>query len=194
MQKTLVMLLGGKSSRMGKDKCGIVFNGRPIFEQILDEVGPWFDEIILSANELGKFETYGLSTVVDEKTGCGPAGGILSVMNAFPRDYYQIVPCDTPFMTGKILSRIYDLAQSKDVGLVRTPDGPQPLLSTYSFSSRSSFERGINSGRFRILECIKDLDVREITIDDLGIADNWEKYFFNINSPSDLEKAAGFEH
>jgi molybdenum cofactor guanylyltransferase len=191
--KTIVIMMGGRSSRMGRDKCDLELNGRRTLERIIDEVAPYFEEIIFSTNDGGKYVRYGFKCVRDEALDFGPAGGLLSVMNACPRDYYQTAPCDAPFLSGAALSRIYELSQGAGVGLVRTPDGPQPLFSTYSFAARDALAAGLSAGVFKILACLKGLDIREITLDQLGLADCWEKHFFNVNSPEDVERAIAMD-
>ena len=181
--------MGGRSSRMGRDKCALELNGRLTLERIIDEVAPYFDEIIFSTNETEKYAKYGFKCVRDETPDCGPACGILSVMNAYPREYYQTAPCDAPFLSGAAVARAYELSIGADVGLVRTPDGPQPLFSAYSLTARDALAAGLRNGIFRILACLKGLNIRELTPDILGLADCWEKHFFNVNCPEDFEQA-----
>jgi molybdenum cofactor guanylyltransferase len=186
-------MMGGRSSRMGRDKCALKLGGRPVFDRILEEIRPFFGEIILSMNEPEKYMKYGFECVRDESPDRGPACGILSVMNAFEREYYQIVPCDTPFLNGAAVSSIYELSAGADVGLVRTPDGPQPLFSAFSFAARDALNEGLRCGAFRILECIKDLKIRVITPEMLGLAESWMSHFFNVNYPEDLERATAMD-
>jgi molybdopterin-guanine dinucleotide biosynthesis protein A len=182
--------MGGKSSRMGADKTRLELNGRPIIDGIIDELSPHFPEIILSTNEPERYSRLGLPSVVDEIPGRGPAGGLLSVMNAFPRDRYQVAPCDTPFIDGFCLARAFDMSEGSDAGILSSPDGFQPLLSSYSFAARDAFERCVNRGVFKIMACLDGLNVRKITVAELGLDDDsWRRFFFNVNSPEDLELA-----
>ena len=188
-KKTLVILLGGKSSRMGQDKSELIINGQPVLERILEETKPYFEEIILSTNKPEIHSKYGFECVRDESPNQGPAGGILSVMNACPREFYQLVPCDTPFLSGAVAAHILEMSSGYDAGLVITPDGPQPLFSAYSFSVRDALRENLQCGVFRIVACIKNLNVRRISYVQLGLEKNWEKHFFNINRLGDLEQA-----
>jgi len=188
--RTLILLMGGKSSRMGADKTRLELNGRPIIDGIIDELSPYFQEIILSTNEPERYSRLGLPAIADDTPGQGPAGGLFSVMNAFPRERYQIAPCDTPFIDGATLARVFDLSKGSDAGIVFSKEGPQPLLSSYSIAARDALERGINRGVFKIMACIKDLRIRWITSTDLGLdEDSWRRFVFNVNSPEDLDIA-----
>jgi molybdenum cofactor guanylyltransferase len=192
-KKTLVILLGGKSSRMGQDKSELILNGRPVLERIFDEVKPYFEEIILSTNKPEIHSKYGFECVRDEAPDQGPAGGLLSVMNACPREFYQLVPCDTPFLSGAVAAHILEMSAGYDAGIVITPDGPQPLFSAYSFSARDALRENLQRDVFRIVACIKNLNIRKISHADLGLDKTWEKHFFNMNHIDDLERAMAMD-
>ncbi|HOY64590.1 MAG TPA: molybdenum cofactor guanylyltransferase [bacterium] len=188
--RTLILLMGGKSSRMGADKTRLELNGRPIIDDIIEKLSPYFPEIILSTNEPERYSRLGLAAIADDTPGQGPAGGLLSVMNAFPREQYQVAPCDTPFIDGATLARVFDLSKDSDAGIVFSKEGPQPLLSSYSIAARDAIERGISRGVFKIMACIEELRIRWISAADLGLdEDSWRRFVFNVNNPEDLEIA-----
>jgi molybdenum cofactor guanylyltransferase len=189
-ETTAIILAGGKSSRMGTDKRLLPLQGRPVFDIVLESVKPFFDEIIISTNDPETLSHHGFECVEDEVIGAGPAAGIMSVMRRHPREYYQVVACDTPFVEGAAALRVLELAQDADAAIVRTPDGlPQALFSAYSIRCLPAFEDSISKGSYRILHCIRNLNIRNITVDQIGLQANWERHFFNINTPPDLSAA-----
>ena len=57
---TGVILVGGKSRRMGRDKAFLEVAGRPLFEIILDLFRESFSRILLVGNREERFASYGL--------------------------------------------------------------------------------------------------------------------------------------
>ncbi len=189
-KKTIIILAGGKSSRMGRDKSLLEIGDKPVFEIILDSVRPFFDEIIVSTNSPVVFSKYGYECVTDEVAGAGPAAGIMSVMRRFEREYYQVAACDMPFIEGAAAARVLELAKGSDAAIVRTTDGPQALFSAYSIRCLPAFEKSIAAGINKILLCIKDLNIKDVHVGELGIKSDPSRHFFNINTPAELTDAS----
>ena len=42
-----IVLAGGQSRRMGQDKNFLPFHGRPMIEQIVSQLAPWFDDVLM---------------------------------------------------------------------------------------------------------------------------------------------------
>lgn len=73
-----VVLAGGKSSRMGGgDKALLQLGGRPLLDHVLERLRPQVAEIVLNANDPGRFAAFGLPVVADRLAGqMGPLAGI----------------------------------------------------------------------------------------------------------------------
>lgn len=102
-----IVLAGGQSSRMGRDKALLEFKGRPLIRHmmnILCDVG--LKDIFIS----GSFEGY--SCVEDESPSAGPVQGIRSILKKKP-DYkgYLFVPVDMPLLTDKALYLLLEQEQ-----------------------------------------------------------------------------------
>ena len=57
MKMIAVVLSGGQSRRMGRDKAGLDFGGKPMRTHLVDTYRPYFDEIYVSVNRSGRFAT-----------------------------------------------------------------------------------------------------------------------------------------
>ena len=135
-----MILAGGASSRMGSDKAGIEFNGRTLLQIAHDELAAHFDRIIISIQS-AKAKQYHLAEpdavyVEDEPPGCGPLGGIYSVMNAVECELYFAVACDMPFLSGRLAAGMVTAAGDEyDVVILRTEDNyVHPLHAVYRSS------------------------------------------------------------
>lgn len=104
-----VVLAGGKSSRMGVDKAGLVFRGQTLlayqYQKIASVLG--CENVVVSGN-------YPLFRhVLDRDMGTGPLGGIASVVRTFfQAEYFLFLPVDMPYMAEESLRRLVQAATS----------------------------------------------------------------------------------
>src|SRR4051794_37322903 len=77
MDHTAVLLAGGKSSRMGRDKALLAVEGRPLWMrqvEVLRATSP--TQLLISGPPDGAWKDTGIVAVADETPGQGPLSGI----------------------------------------------------------------------------------------------------------------------
>ena len=117
-----VILAGGQSRRMGRDKAFIDLGGVPLVARVIERVEPLCTEIILVTNEAAAYEQFGCRIVADVYPGKGSLGGIFSGLQAAREQYALAVACDMPFLNRGLLSYLISLAPSFDVVIPRAED------------------------------------------------------------------------
>lgn len=98
---TGVVLAGGHSSRMGRDKAYLHWRGQPLIEHmqaLLTAAGA--SQVLVS----GPYPQYG--AVADVAAGLGPVGGLISIAAAAPDGLLVIVPVDMPRLTPALLRNL----------------------------------------------------------------------------------------
>ncbi len=98
---TGIILAGGQSSRMGKEKGLMRWKGKTLIEHAIAILSPLCENIIISANN-DHFDSFGYPVVGDLFPGCGPMGGIFSVLTKSETLNNLVIPSDTPFVTPDI--------------------------------------------------------------------------------------------
>ncbi len=96
-----VVLAGGRSSRMGTDKAGLSWHGRPLLEHmhgLLEQAGA--ARILVSGPYAGP------DGMPDRETGLGPLGGLLTLAQTQADGIYLLVPVDMPLLTASMLQRL----------------------------------------------------------------------------------------
>ena len=102
-----VVLCGGKSSRMGIDKCLIDYHGEPQWSFIAKMLLPFCSEVIISCNKL-QSENFNeslagrkISMIVDTEpyNGQGPLSGVISAFGRFQDSSLLVVGCDYPLLS-----------------------------------------------------------------------------------------------
>lgn len=110
-----VVLAGGLSSRMGRDKALLSWQGRPLIEHqlaVLREAG--VDEVLVS----GERAAYG--GIADALPQAGPLGGLAGVARAEPGETdVLVVPVDMPLLSADLLRRLCgERADARSLGFV----------------------------------------------------------------------------
>ena len=96
---TGVVLIGGKSSRMGQDKSILFLGDRPLYKIAAEKIAPFSDKIYLSANhDQTTRGAYEYPLIQDTFKAEGPVGGIVSC-HRFIKNTLLIISCDLPLIT-----------------------------------------------------------------------------------------------
>ncbi len=128
-----LVLAGGKSSRMGRDKSLIPIHGTPLIELIVQQLRPWFAEVIICADRKERFAHLGCRVIRDETPGLGPLMGIVSGLKGARTELNFVLACDIPRIDPPFIRRMIQAASGFDILLPRHPDGRyEPLLGIYS--------------------------------------------------------------
>jgi molybdopterin-guanine dinucleotide biosynthesis protein A len=95
-----LVLAGGRSSRMGRDKASIEYRGRSEARRAADLLAPRCNRVVVSsrADQALPGDCGGLERINDRFVGFGPLGGILTAMSEDARAAWLVVSCDLPLL------------------------------------------------------------------------------------------------
>ena len=185
---SLLIIAGGKSSRLGEDKRFIKIGGVTLLENILRKaVAQNFSEIFLCVEEnflqiKNLAEKYRAKILVDEIKNAGALSGIANGLQHSKNHWAFAVSCDMPFFDFEILKRVN---LSEVAAIVPTVEGRQQMLSAfYHKSAAEIFLNKLSNGQKKIFDAIKKIPHNFIEFED---AEN----FFNVNTRADLKLARG---
>lgn len=129
---TGVVLAGGRSSRMGRDKATLDWRGRPLIEHmqaLLTAAGA--RQVLVS----GPYPEYG--AVPDVAVELGPVGGLISIAAAAPDGLLLIVPVDMPRLSPSLLR---DLVAAPDAACACYAGHILPMRLRLDERSRTALE------------------------------------------------------
>ena len=184
---TGIILAGGKSSRMGKDKGMCNFKDKPLVEYAIDALKPFCGKILLSTNLTEGYEKYGLELINDEIKEIGPMGGIYSCLKKSKTKHNFVLSCDTPFIGKQLVKFIVDnISDDFDiVAPVHENSYLEPLCAYYNNSVMTNMNAFIERGDFKLMGLLKSLRLKQLVIDNtLGFYNS--KLFINLNTSEDL--------
>jgi molybdopterin-guanine dinucleotide biosynthesis protein A len=178
-----LVLIGGFSKRMGKDKALLSFHDKPQFAYLFDLLQPFCEKVFLSCrkDQSAQFgDTYPL--IFDLHDGIGPMNGLLSFFEKHPTKACLLVACDMPFIDKKAIQFLIKNRQSEIIATAfKSKKGlPEPLLTIWEPNAYSILNESFQNGNYSLRDILQQSDCQVLqTIDDQTL--------LNINKPEELE-------
>lgn len=146
------VLIGGKSSRMGKPKHLLQTDGRTWLERTVELVAQVTESLaIVGAGEIPE-KVSSFTRLTDVPDAQGPMSGVLAAMCWAPHASWLVVACDMPDLSADALSWLVSTRKPGVWGTVPKLEGScglEPLLACYDFRARAVLQRQANGGNFR---------------------------------------------
>lgn len=190
------ILIGGKSSRMGKDKFALKLNNKTFLQiasETLQKAG--IEKTLVAISEQTKFDfTY--PTVTDIYQNRGALSGIHSALFNTKSDFIVILACDYPFVSAELINFLKNISitnpQFEAIVPVQPDNKIQPLCAVYQTQTcRNILSEMLaqETENYSVRDFLEKLNVRYIDFSEIAHLPNAKNFFFNVNSPEDFEKA-----
>jgi len=179
-----LVLAGGESRRMGRDKALLVRDGQSQLEHTAALLAGVAERVFVSVRreQQGEPERKRFATIVDRYDGIGPVAGILSAMDEHANVDWLVVACDLPNVDTETLAYLLEKRSSdKPFTAFRSShdDLPEPLCAIYRAGSDALIREFVDAG----MVCPRKILIRSDTMlleqPNPGALDN-------INTPDDL--------
>ena len=187
---TGVILVGGKSRRMGRDKAFLEIAGKPLFERVLEVFTESLTQVVLVGDSEERFAGYGLPFLPDIYPGSS-LGGLYTGLYHAATEYIFAAPCDLPFPSGEVLRHLCSLRNGYDVVVPTTAKGYEPLSALYSKSCLGPIRALLDSGDYCAYAYYPQVRVRYVTYEELARFNRDGRAFLNINTPEEFAKIGG---
>lgn len=180
MKRAGFVLVGGNSSRMGRDKALLPEGGRTLAEHIASAVREAAGIVTL----IGPPERYGslgIPVVADAVPSCGPAGGILTALSISGADWSLVVACDMPALTASFLRGLMLKAETSGGHCLvpLSPSGkPEPLCAVYHREALPGLRKAVEAGQRKVADILAGLDTQYWPVAE-------SVWFRNLNTPEE---------
>ncbi|NOZ21633.1 MAG: molybdenum cofactor guanylyltransferase [Planctomycetes bacterium] len=181
-----IILAGGESTRLGRDKAFLQIGGRTLIERTTAELAKVCDQVFISSNNPERFQCLDVAGVVpDVMPGLGPLGGIHAGLRAMANEYGFFVACDMPLLDAGVLRDQVERLRAEpcDAVVPRWDGRTEPLHAIYGRACLPAIERCIGRGERKIIAFYDDV---RVAYWELRPLEKWERYFHNINTEDDL--------
>ena len=198
--KSCIILCGGQSRRMGRDKGSMIIQDKPMIKHILSTLNHQIDEVLIVLNDQKRIDrykefinphdyTYTITFLEDKIKNKGPMPGIMTGLSKIRSDYALILPCDSPYVSEKYIKSIFEELSNDYQAIVPYHDPndklktSEPLHSIYNKSIIPIIEELVNEDVLHIKGLIEKIDAKFVLIDNKKIE---KKEFKNLNRPEDI--------
>jgi molybdenum cofactor guanylyltransferase len=182
-----LVLAGGASTRMGRDKAALAYHGRSQLEWTFELLSEVCAATFVSVRPDQRDEPTRavFPQLVDLQPGIGPIAGIAAALQQHPKAAWLVVACDLPFVTREVLS---NLIEQRDPSAIATAyrsahDGlPEPLCAIWEPGARHSLLAHIASGKQCPRKFLINSETKLLNLPDARALDN-------INTPDEYQSA-----
>lgn len=188
-----LVLAGGRSVRMGREKAFVPLAGRPLIAHVIARFAPQVDRLVINANgELARFDRFGLGILADWRDlGCeGPLAGVLAgLIHAEPQgaSHVATVPCDAPFLPRDLVARLAAAAGPGEIALAEGEQGVEPVFGLWPIATLPALLEAARAGEHSLRgAAARAARVRRVRFD---AAPGEPDPFLNLNRPEDLAGA-----
>jgi len=180
---TGVILAGGRSSRMGRDKAVLELGGISFFERILTVFRSIFPHVLI-AGDRPDLAGQDLPCFPDRYPGSA-LGGLYTGLLAAETPYIFVAACDMPCPDPELIQAIVASRCGYDIVVPRTPAGLEPLFALYGKACLEPMRALLEAKNYRIYDFYPEVRVRYLEPDEFPTG--WERALVNVNTPEDLQ-------
>ncbi len=184
---TAVILAGGKSRRMGRDKLLLPLSGERLLDRAVRRYGEVFPRVLVSVSGPERYPELGEARVCDRYPGAGPLAGLHAGLLASGDDVF-LTGADMPFSSPEKALQLISLCGEKEACVLTDADGRwEPLFGFYRQSLLDRAEALLEEGQRRMAALLSRAELREVSLKELGEGED-SRLLLNVNNPEDYEK------
>jgi molybdopterin-guanine dinucleotide biosynthesis protein A len=187
MNISAVLLAGGESRRMGKDKATLLFRDRPLWQiqfDLLRTLQP--EEIFVSARTDPPWRPSDVQFVSDEQPSRGPLSGLSATLARISTDHLLALAIDMPLMTENYLRLICNLIEPGRGVLPMIGNHAEPLAAIYPKGTGTDFIMALSGSDFSLQSLARKL-VDTGKLSPVNVLEEEGKFFRNFNHLSDFD-------
>lgn len=182
-KRTLYILCGGYSSRMGSPKMYLKLGDKTFLSLAEMKAAAVFnhDVVVLGANQPVESD---FPVIPDAIADAGPLGGLLAAMQHTNKESVAIVPVDLPLLSVDLITALRDTMDGDyDAIIAKSKNRLQPLVGIYKKKLTNQLIRYLKSEKRSVMGFINTVDYSTFYVK--------EKDIVNINTPEDFKTLLG---
>ncbi|MBZ9935511.1 molybdenum cofactor guanylyltransferase MobA [Mesorhizobium sp. BR1-1-16] len=189
-----LVLAGGGSTRMGREKALVPLAGQPMLAHVIARLGPQVGPLALNANgDPARFASFGLPVVADDRPDTGPLGGVEAGLDwaarlASPPRLLVTVPVDGPLLPADLVTRLAEVAGEADrIVIAASGDRDHPVFALWPVALATMLADWRRTAKSQGVRGF--LAAVGFSVATWPVAAGGPDPFFNVNAPDDLIRA-----
>ena len=201
MRKGAIILCGGKSSRMGRDKATLPFGPELMLQRVVRLIGESVDcdnvVVVTAPNRSLPALPRNVIVAHDAREYRGPLEGLATGLRGLAdrADAVYATGCDVPLLVPAFVDRMFELLGDFDIAVPFDGQHHHPLAAVYRPTVLPQIQKLLDADRLRPRFLFDEVRTREIPVEDLRIVDPQLSTLENLNYEQDYASAlaaAGF--
>ena len=193
MSTTSIVLVGGKSVRLGRNKVTELIGNESLVQRVLSRLAILSTEIILvtaqGQEEIPDFFQPGTKVIEDIFPEGGSLGGIYTGLTASSSSHSILVACDMPFLNVPLLGYMLEVSSLFDAAIPRVGGFLEPLHAVYSRNCITPIRHLLEQGNQRVSGFFSQIKIRYVEEEEVNRFDPEHLSFFNVNTQENLDQA-----
>ncbi|WP_316348167.1 molybdenum cofactor guanylyltransferase [Desulfuromonas acetoxidans] len=182
---TGVILAGGKSTRMGRNKALLDLGGICLIEKTYQTMSALFPEVILITNTPDEYAFLNCRCQKDIYPGIGSIAGLHAALSTSNTERIFVVPCDMPFLSPPLINLLCQTTQTYDAVVPVSDKGMEPLHALYHRRCLQQLEQAITHGDKKIQNFLRNIWTYFLPVSAYRHIPHAEQAFQNVNRPED---------
>ena len=184
-----IVLCGGRSRRMGRDKALIEIDGEALLGRVVRVAQAGAGSVVVAAapEQILPPLDARVTVVRDRSPLAGPLAAVADALPMVPQrlEWFFLLAVDMPCLSPAFLARLADLRDARDAVVPVHAGRRHPLAALYRRSIEPLLAGLIESGRFSMHDLLDTISVREIHEHDWMDIDPQSRALVNWNTPED---------
>ena len=186
MNISAVLLAGGESRRMGKDKATFLVRAKPLWEiqlELLGKLEP--TEIFVSARTDPVWRPADVQFVADDPPSRGALSGLAASLAQMRTKHLLALAVDMPFMTEKYLRFLCGQIEPGSGVLPKIDNRAEPLAAIYPQEALANVQSALSGEDFS-LQTVTGRLVAAGKLQVMPVTSHDRRFFLNMNELPDL--------
>ena len=179
--ESAIVLCGGQSTRMGRDKASLPFGPETMAERVARIVGSVVGDVVLVGRD-GQVLPAGARITRDREEGLGPLSGIAAGLRVSSGEYVFAVACDLPLLRPAVIRRLLDLARGFEACVPVVDDRLVPTCTVYHQRVVAVADRLVLERQLRASSLADAVHARHVSAEELRDVDPDLESFYDCNT------------
>jgi molybdopterin-guanine dinucleotide biosynthesis protein A len=194
-KKGAIILCGGKSSRMGRDKATLPFGPELMLQRVVrllaEEVDPSAIVVVAAVGQILPPLPPEIRVACDENPGRGPLEGLAAGLKAMPNRIEAVyaTSCDVPLTATRFVRAMFDHLGNHEIAVPVEGQFHHPLAAVYRPRVLSVVKQLLAANKLRPRFLFDEVPTIEVDVESLREFDPTLSTLMNLNHPEDYQKA-----
>lgn len=198
MHTGAIILCGGESKRMGRDKASLPFGRETMLQWVVRLAGEVVANerivVVAAPQQILSGLPNGVIAARDAAEYLGPLAGLATGLQALSKstdivDAVYVTGCDFPLLVPAFVERMFSLLDNFDAAVPLDGDQRHVLAAVYRPDVLTQVEELLARGQRRLQSLLDDISVREVSLAEMCAVDPSLNSLRNVNSDADYVAA-----